>query len=54
MGKSGHQSEQQLSAETITLPQSFMVKYLGKRDARGLWGIKHTRTPVDEMVAAAR
>ena len=30
------------------------MKYLGKRDARGLWGIKHTRKPVDEMVALAR
>lgn len=32
----------------------FLVKYLGKRDARGLWGIKHTRKPVDEMVGLAR
>jgi len=30
------------------------VKYLGRRDARGLWGIKHTRRPVDAMVAAAK
>ncbi|KAG8222916.1 hypothetical protein J437_LFUL000210 [Ladona fulva] len=37
-----------------TLPQSFMVKYLGKRDARGLWGIKHTRRPVDHMVTDAK
>ena len=36
------------------LPQSFQVKYLGMRDARGLWGIKHTRRPVDSMVAAAK
>ncbi|XP_069690502.1 uncharacterized protein [Periplaneta americana] len=36
------------------LPQSFQVKYLGERDARGLWGIKHTRRPVDSMVAAAK
>lgn len=36
------------------LPQSFQVKYLGQRDARGLWGIKHTRRPVDAMVAAAK
>lgn len=36
------------------LPQSFQVKYLGQRDARGLWGIKHTRRPVDDMVAAAK
>jgi hypothetical protein len=36
------------------LPQSFKVKYLGQVDARGLWGIKHTRRPVDDMVAAAK
>ncbi|GBP63953.1 hypothetical protein EVAR_40204_1 [Eumeta japonica] len=30
------------------------VKYLGQSDARGLWGIKHTRRPVDLMVAAAK
>jgi hypothetical protein len=36
------------------LPQSFQVKYLGQRDANGLWGIKHTRRPVDAMVAAAK
>lgn len=36
------------------LPQGFQVKYLGQRDARGLWGIKHTRRPVDAMVASAK
>ncbi|KAI5630992.1 hypothetical protein NE865_16294 [Phthorimaea operculella] len=36
------------------LPVSFQVKYLGQSDARGLWGIKHTRKPVDLMVAAAK
>ena len=36
------------------LPQVFQVKYLGSHDARGLWGIKHTRTPVDNMVSAAK
>ncbi|KAM3955603.1 uncharacterized protein ACR2FA_010471 [Aphomia sociella] len=36
------------------LPVSFQVKYLGQRDAKGLWGIKHTRKPVDLMVAAAK
>jgi len=36
------------------LPQEFLVKYLGKKDARGLWGIKHTRKPVDDMVGLAR
>ena len=34
--------------------QDFIVKYLGKKDARGLWGIKHTRKPVDDMVGLAR
>jgi len=40
--------------EDVVLPQAFRVKYLGKRFARGLWGIKHTREPVDELVTAAR
>ncbi|CAH2237882.1 jg4894 [Pararge aegeria aegeria] len=40
---------------TVTdLPMTFQVKYLGQSDARGLWGIKHTRKPVDLMVAAAK
>lgn len=40
--------------ESVKLPQTFSVKYLGKRQARGLWGIKYTRKPVDEMVALAK
>lgn len=40
--------------ETVKLPQTFTVKYLGKRQARGLWGIKYTRRPVDEMVTVAK
>ena len=31
-----------------------MVKYLGMKPARGLWGIKHTRKPVDDLVGLAR
>ena len=40
--------------EPVRLPQSFVVKYLGKREAEKLWGIKYTRGPVDAMVAAAK
>lgn len=40
--------------EDVTLPQTFAVKGLGKRPTGGLWGIKHTRKPVDEMVMEAR
>lgn len=36
------------------LPQSFSVRELGSIEARGLWGIKHTRKPVDLMVAKAK
>lgn len=36
------------------LPQSFSVRELGTTEARGLWGIKHTRKPVDLMVAKAK
>ncbi|KAF2368905.1 PTB/PI domain [Trinorchestia longiramus] len=41
-------------ALAVTFPQTFEVKYLGRREAGGLWGIKHTRRPVDEMVASAK
>ena len=40
--------------ETVRLPQLFAVKFLGKREARGLWGIKYTRGPVDDMVEKAK
>lgn len=36
------------------LPQAFNVKYLGFREAKGLWGIKHTREPVETMVASVK
>lgn len=42
------------SQETVRLPATFAVKFLGKREARGLWGIKYTRKPVDDMVAQAK
>ena len=34
--------------------QDFTVKYLGMKPAKGLWGIKHTRKPVDDLVGLAR
>ena len=36
-------SKEVLRPEEISLPQSFQVKYLGRRPSKGLWGIKHTR-----------
>ncbi|KAL1140564.1 hypothetical protein AAG570_000494 [Ranatra chinensis] len=36
------------------LPQTFNVRYLGCKRAKGLWGIRHTRKPVDELVAEAK
>ncbi|XP_068239304.1 low density lipoprotein receptor adapter protein 1-like isoform X1 [Palaemon carinicauda] len=58
-GKSQQQPQQQQQQQdppsgSLPLPQEFVVKYLGRRDAGGLWGIKHTRKPVDEMVAKAK
>ena len=32
------------------LPQGFIVKYMGKRATNGLWGSKHTRGPVEDIV----
>ncbi|KAB7504323.1 hypothetical protein Anas_04116 [Armadillidium nasatum] len=48
------QKENQNEASSKTLPQEFKVKYLGKKEATGLWGIRHTRRPVDEMVNEAK
>jgi len=36
------------------LPITFKVKYLGSEHAKGLWGIKHTRRPVDHLVTIAK
>lgn len=36
------------------LPVSYTVKYLGNDEAHGLWGIKHTRKPVDNLVTRAK
>jgi len=41
----------QAPAEVATvLPQGFIVKYMGKRPTNGLWGSKHTRGPIEEIV----
>lgn len=40
--------------ECMKLPQTFVVKYLGREEASGLWGIKNTRKPVDQMVELAK
>lgn len=42
------------SDSQISLPQRFVVKYLGFRETSNLWGIKYTRRPVDEMVSDAK
>ncbi|XP_050405861.1 uncharacterized protein LOC126821463 [Patella vulgata] len=33
------------------LPQVFVVKYLGKREIKGLYGLHHVRKPVDELMS---
>jgi hypothetical protein len=37
-----------------TLPQYFLVKYLGRTLCTQLWGAKAVRTPIDDMVRNAR
>lgn len=32
------------------LPQGFIVKYMGKRLTKGMWGSKHTRVVVEDVV----
>jgi len=53
-GKSGVKDEKQDQKHNNKLPQDFTVKYLGMKPAKGLWGIKHTRKPVDDLVGLAR
>uniref|UniRef100_A0A1L8DN84 Putative low density lipoprotein receptor adaptor protein 1 n=1 Tax=Nyssomyia neivai TaxID=330878 RepID=A0A1L8DN84_9DIPT len=48
------ESKDELEVKVEDLPMVFKVKYLGKQKGNGLWGIKHTRKPVDKMVAAAK
>lgn len=49
---SGTELEAQVKVED--LPMTFKVKYIGSESARGLWGIKYTRRPVDYLVGAAK
>ncbi|CAG0890330.1 unnamed protein product [Cyprideis torosa] len=44
---------EQITAQ-VTLPQGFRVKIMGSKPASGLWGIKHTRDPVDKLVREAK
>jgi len=44
--------ESQITA--MDLPLDFKVKYLGSQHSKGLWGIKHTRRPVDHLVTVAK
>lgn len=36
----------------IGLPQTFIVKYMGKKPAKGYGGAKYTQTPVEEVIEA--
>ncbi|XP_065167977.1 uncharacterized protein [Atheta coriaria] len=45
-------TDKTLTAED--LPMTFQAKYLGCCKAAGLWGIKHTRKPVDFLVESAK
>lgn len=43
-----------MASEKPEYSVDFLVKYLGCRNANGLWGIKHTKAPVHEMVTVAK
>lgn len=43
-----------IHSSTLSLPQYFLVKYLGRTPCTHLWGTKTVRTPIDEMVRNAR
>ncbi|CAF0836946.1 unnamed protein product [Rotaria sp. Silwood1] len=42
------------SQSKLTLPQYFLVKYLGRTPCAQLWGAKAVRNPIDDMVRGAR
>lgn len=45
---------EEMSDSQEELPQEFSVRYLGWRECGGLWGMKHTRGPVDFLVTSAQ
>lgn len=42
------------SQQNLSLPQYFLVKYLGRTACSQIWGSKAVRTPIDELVQTAR
>ena len=46
--------ETMMAVQVDSLPQVFVTKFLGRRVCGGLWGIKHTRAPVDELVRSVQ
>ncbi|CAH1364396.1 hypothetical protein MTP99_000775 [Tenebrio molitor] len=46
--------DKELVVSLKDLPFKASVKYLGSQPAKGLWGMKHTRKPVDYMVSLAK
>ncbi|XP_064539273.1 uncharacterized protein LOC135429040 [Drosophila montana] len=53
-GSGASASELDCQVTVEDLPITFKVKYIGSEVARGLWGIKYTRRPVDLMVGVAK
>ena len=39
-----------MDVKVDSLPQVFVTKYIGSKPCHGLWGIKHTRGPVEDMI----
>ncbi|RZC33452.1 uncharacterized protein BDFB_007123 [Asbolus verrucosus] len=46
--------DKELVVSLKDLPFKAEVKYLGNQPAKGLWGMKYTRKPVDYMVSQAK
>lgn len=42
------------AAQNLTLPQYFLVKYLGRTPCSQIWGTKAVRAPIDDLVHTAR
>ncbi|KAL0267818.1 UNVERIFIED_CONTAM: hypothetical protein PYX00_009972 [Menopon gallinae] len=50
----GKDSDDGIAIREKDLPQKFVLKVLGHCETTGLWGLKHTREPVEKMVKFAK
>ncbi len=52
--KSGIEQKQKKELKIKSLPQAFLCKYIGKTRCSGLWGVRHTRQPIETLINTAK